>query len=286
MDKCRLLLFGATGMLGFSLYRYFSNKFDYEVSVAIRNIEDITQFKNINSKNIHIFNINQKSSIFDIFSSVYPDIVINCVGVIKQIDFTNRYDEVLIVNSIFPKLLEKISCDYNFRLIHFSTDCVFSGSRGMYKESDFSDATDLYGLSKFLGEVSGQKSLTLRTSIIGHEYKTTHSLLSWFLSQKDTVSGYCNAVFSGLPTIEIAKILDKLIIPNKNLVGLYHLSADPINKYELLKLIAKIYKVNINIISADTPNINRSLNSDRFRLATGFLPRPWEDMIINMKMFG
>jgi dTDP-4-dehydrorhamnose reductase len=126
----------------------------------------------------------------------------------------------------------------------------------------------------------------LRTSIIGHEPKNSNSLLNWFLSQKNSVNGYANAIFSGLPTIEIAKILDEFVIPNSHLSGLYHLSADPISKYNLLVLISKVYNFDINIISVPIPRIDRSLDSSRFKSVTGYKSKSWPEMIKNMKEFG
>ena len=171
------------------------------------------------------------------------------------------------------------------RLIHMSTDCVFSGSVGMYTESTFPDANDLYGRSKYLGEVDYLNAITLRTSIIGHELSGSKSLVCWFLSQMGSVKGFKKAIFSGLPTIEIAKVIRENVLPNTSLRGTYHLSVDPINKYDLLKLIARQYEKEIDIIPDESYVIDRSLNSERFRLATGFKPKPWPQLIKEMYEF-
>ena len=166
-----------------------------------------------------------------------------------------------------------------------STDCVFSGLKGGYKESDFPDANDLYGRSKFLGEVDYPNAITLRTSIIGHELNGSRSLVDWFLSQSGSVSGYGKAIFSGLPTVEIAKIIRDFVIPNPHLHGVYHVSADPISKYELLKLLAIKYDKSIHIDLDNSVVIDRSLNSNKFRSLTGFKPAHWGKLIDTMHNF-
>ena len=171
-------------------------------------------------------------------------------------------------------------------MIHFSTDCVFSGLKGNYLENDFADANDIYGRSKFLGEISSEGNITIRTSFIGKELGTNRALLNWFLSQKEKIKGYRNAIYSGLTTLEIAKVLDKYVIPNPDLQGLYHLSADNIDKYSLLSLLNKVYKKNLFIEEDLNIRIDRSLNSYKFRNETGYKPLQWEQAIEEMREFG
>ena len=170
-------------------------------------------------------------------------------------------------------------------MIHFSTDCVFSGSKGNYKENDLADAHDLYGRSKFLGEVYYSNTLTLRTSVIGHEIESGHNLLNWFLKQNKPVTGFKNAIFSGLTTLQIAKILHRFIIPNKRIEGLYHLSGKKINKYDLLKLIKKVYQKDIKINTNHNMIIDRSLNSNALQKITGYKPTSWFKNIKEMFEF-
>ena len=172
------------------------------------------------------------------------------------------------------------------RLIHISTDCVFSGSKGHYRESDTPDATDLYGRSKLLGEIDYGDALTLRTSIIGPELYSNSSLLDWFLSQTGSIQGFTKAVFSGLPTVEIARVIAEYVIPRPKLAGLYHVSSEPIDKCALLNLIAKIYKKPIHIVPDDKLVIDRSLNSDRFYEETGYHAPQWDELITRMYRFG
>ncbi|MBA2628810.1 MAG: sugar nucleotide-binding protein, partial [Rickettsiaceae bacterium] len=169
--------------------------------------------------------------------------------------------------------------------IHISTDCVFSGSEGSYTEDDFPDAYDLYGRSKLLGEVDYPNAITLRTSIIGHELSGNRSLINWFLSQDKKASGFTKAIYSGLPTIELAEIIDKYVIPRPQMHGLYHVSSEPINKYELLKLVRDVYTKDIEIEPSDKLIIDRSLNSERFRNETGYKPPIWSKLVQKMYEF-
>ena len=187
---------------------------------------------------------------------------------------------------MLPRKLFNICESINAKLIHISTDCVFNGKKGSYKESDNPNATDIYGRAKLLGEVINSKSITLRTSIIGHEISTSHSLLEWFLSQKDDIDGYGKAVFSGLTTVELARVIHDFVIPNLNLSGLYNISSEPINKFDLLSLIAEQYRKDIKINKNKKLVIDRSLNSDKFRSETGFKSLSWKDMIYEMYKFG
>jgi dTDP-4-dehydrorhamnose reductase len=282
----KILILGSTGLLGSTLLKYFSKKSNFKCYGAIRKKSDTIKLKNI--KNIKLYKINYKKrcNIVKVFNQLKPNLIINCIGVIKQLAQKNKTSEIIRVNSFLPHYLAKIvNSQKKIRLIHFSTDCVFSGAKGNYKETDLPDAQDIYGRSKLLGELSCSNTLTLRTSIIGHELQTKHSLLNWFLDQKKSVKGYKNAIFSGLTTLEIAKVLDKFIIPNKNLEGLYHLSGKTISKYDLLNLIKKVYKLNIKININRNVKINRSLNSNSLQQSTGYKPNSWNKIIKEMFEF-
>lgn len=168
-------------------------------------------------------------------------------------------------------------------MIHVSTDCVFSGAKGNYSESDPSDAEDLYGKSKYLGEIIDRVHVcTLRTSIIGHELGRSVALLEWFLSQTNMVSGYNKVIFSGLPTVEIAKIIGDIILPDDTLHGLFNISSEPISKYDLLNIIKNVYKKNIHINMDNTIFCDRSLNSTKFQTRTGYRPPDWNILIQTM----
>lgn len=212
-----------------------------------------------------------------------PDVVINAVGIIKQIPTSQDVIQTLLINSIFPHQLAELSEEFGFRLICISTDCVFDGRKGNYDEQDDANALDLYGRSKNLGEVSGENCLTLRTSIIGRELNTNHSLVEWFLSRRgERVNGFVNAIYSGFPTIVFADIITDLIMKHDDLSGLFHVSSEPISKFRLLKLINEYYRADVEIEPFENFTIDRSLDSGKFRDATGFNPQPWEAMIEGM----
>lgn len=281
--KKRVLIIGASGMLGSTLFRKLSTHSKLEVFGTVRTSRSANFFPpTLREKIIQNINVDGETGLLTAFSASKPDIVLNCVGIIKQLPGSHNHLESLGINATLPHRLAKFSKAVDARLIHFSTDCVFSGKKGMYHETDLPDAYDLYGRSKLLGEVDYDNAITLRTSIIGHELNSSNSLVDWFLSQSENVKGYRKAIFSGLPTTEIARVVHDYVLPNENLKGLYHLSVDPINKHDLLTLISEAYEKQIGITPDDQVKINRSLNSDRFRSATGFMPKPWTQLIREM----
>ena len=286
MDR-KLLIIGAGGMLGNALFRYFDERTNTRTFGLLRNKKKILNFFNkFNSEKIIEKDFLDLDNLDQILSDISPNIIFNCIGIVKQNPLSNDPLSSIRVNSIFPHLLNKLSLKFNFRLIHFSTDCVFSGLQGNYLETDFADANDIYGRSKFLGEISNNGNITIRTSFIGEELGTNRALLNWFLSQKGKIKGYKNAIYSGLTTLEVAKVMDKYVIPNPDLKGIYHLSADNINKYSLLSLLNEVYKKDLFIEEDLNIRIDRSLNSNKFRKETGYKPLKWEKAIQEMREFG
>ncbi|MGH9556269.1 MAG: dTDP-4-dehydrorhamnose reductase family protein, partial [Terriglobales bacterium] len=212
-----------------------------------------------------------------------PAVVINCIGIIKQLPEAQDPILSLTVNSLFPHRLQQLCRQMDARLLHFSTDCVFSGRRGNYTEDDVSDAEDLYGRTKFLGELDGPGSLTLRTSMIGRELRTRSGLVEWLLhNRRGKVRGFTRAIFSGLTTLALARIAAGVIERHPQLSGLYNLSSDPISKHDLLLLLREAYGLQVEIEPSPEPAIDRSLNSRRFREAAGFVPQPWPQMVAEM----
>lgn len=277
----KILVLGATGMLGSTMFKQLFADERYSVWGTMRSPTALGSFSEAERENL-VSNIDVLDSdqLISIFSKIKPDVVINCVGLIKQLSSAKDPLAVLPINSMLPHRLAKICELCNSRLIQISTDCVFSGSKGMYAEADISDAEDIYGKSKFLGEVTDSNSVvTLRTSIIGHELNSSFSLVDWFLSQSGSVKGYAKAIFSGLPTVELARVVRDFVIPNTELSGLYQVSASPIDKYSLLKLISNIYNKKIEIIKDECLVIDRSLDSSKFQAATGYSAPSWLDLI-------
>ena len=282
-----VLVLGASGMLGNAVTRYFFQETNFSVIGGVRSKSSVDLFPQ--SLQEHIVcgvDVDYFDTVRAFIKEQQPDIVINCVGLVKQLSDANDPLIALPINSLFPHMLARCCAEYSARVIHMSTDCVFSGSKGGYLDNDIPDAHDLYGVSKRLGEVDYPNAVTLRTSIIGHELNGNRSLIDWFLSQEGSVKGFSEAVFSGLPTVEIARIIKDYVIPNKDLRGVYHVSAEPINKYDLLNLVANIYGHKIEIIRDTNFKIDRSLDSSRFRVATGFKPDLWHEMIAAMRDFG
>jgi len=280
----KVLILGANGMLGHKMWQVLSQHFDTYV-IMRQPASNYTRFE--------IFDLDRMRGgvdcvNFDIIGKVIrevkPDVVVNCIGIIKQV--VEDYDPIytLTVNSLFPHNLKNLCSLLKIRLIHFSTDCVFSGRKGMYIEEDDIDATDLYGLSKYLGEVNGDNCLTIRTSVIGRELNTKNGLLDWFLSNAGgAVKGYTNAIFSGFPTIVLVEILVKIINGFPKLSGIWHVSSEPISKFDLLQLINTEYSLQINIDPFAGYSIDRSLDSSRFKNETGIIPPKWPELIRIMK---
>ncbi|MDB2504017.1 SDR family oxidoreductase [Gammaproteobacteria bacterium] len=278
----KILIIGANGMLGGSLFRYFTSNSFYTVLGTVRSSASALQLSNQGFKNtVEVGDVRNETRLDNIIREFKPSFVLNCIGIIKQVAESKTPIMSIEINSLLPHLIAK-SCDLvGARLIHFSTDCVFSGNTGLYSEEDIPCATDLYGRSKLLGEVTYGNHLTLRTSIIGHEIDRKLSLVDWFLNQENYVSGYSRAIFSGLPTAYIGSFVEEFIFSN-NVSGLYHLGATPINKYDLLCMIKKRYKLDIDLVKSEKLKIDRSLNSNKLQDAVGYTPPLWTSLIETM----
>jgi dTDP-4-dehydrorhamnose reductase len=209
-----------------------------------------------------------------------PDFIVNCIGVIKQRYEASSYISAVTVNSLLPHQLAELCAKWGGRLIHFSTDCVFSGRQGMYKEDDISDAEDLYGKTKFLGETTEANALTIRTSIIGRELTNHRSLLDWFLSNKGgRVRGYRKSIYSGVTTNHLAEVVADIILHHPLLQGVYQVASEPIRKYDLLCLLREAYALDVAIDPVDGEDVNRSMDGSRLRGAIGYVCPPWSTLV-------
>ena len=282
----KVLVLGSSGLIGSTTLRLLSENSCWQVYGSIRS-DSIRPFlpKISVDKLISNLNVNNLSSIIQTISEIRPDVVINCIGATKHKKEGNSPLDAIELNSLLPHRLAQICTLVGARFIHISTDCVFSGKDGFYTESAFADADDVYGRSKALGEVTYGGYLTLRTSTIGHELQSNYGLLNWFLSQKSSCKGFNKAIFSGLPTVVFAQVIRDFVLKDTQLKGLYHVAAQPINKYDLLKLIAKVYKKEINIEPDDSLIINRSLDASKFNQATGYNPPSWQNLIETMYQY-
>lgn len=282
----RILVLGASGMLGNAMIRVLSEKVDWQVHGTVRSETSKRFFHtDIAERLLSGIDVEQHDSLMQAFIRTRPDVVINCVGLIKQLADAENPLQAIPINALLPHRLARLCELSGTRLVHMSTDCVFSGEKGGYRESDPSDAKDIYGRSKFLGEVAYPHTVTLRTSIIGHELQSTHGLVGWFLSQQERCKGFTRAIFSGLPTVVLAQIVRDVVIPNSELHGVYHVAAQPISKYDLLNLIAQVYGKTIDIVSDENLVIDRSLNADRFHDATGYVAPNWPKLIELMHLY-
>ena len=282
----KILVLGASGMLGHAMVRILSENKKLKVFGSIRS-KKIKKFfsKKISNHLVECRNLTKYENLIDIFNKIKPNIIINCISLSKE-DLQKSDPLMMIpIYSLLPHQLAKICERNNARLIHISTDGIFSGLKGGYVENDKLDVQDFYGITKFIGEVKKSNSITIRTSIIGHELEKKNGLLEWFLAQKKKCKCFEGAIFTGFPSVVLAQIVRDIVIPRSDLTGIYHIASNPISKCKLLRLIAKIYGKNIKIISDKKILMDRSLNSDYFRKITGYLPPDWTSLIKIMNLY-
>ena len=276
----KVLVIGASGMIGSTVLRVLSEKKDWEVFGSVRDASVKRFFAaSIGERLVADIDVEQPDSLVKVLDQIRPNVVVNCAGLTKHKPEAEDPLVSIPINTLMPHRLAGMCKLVGARLIHVSTDCVFSGEKGGYVEDDFADARDVYGKSKALGEVDYPHAITLRTSTIGHELQSKYGLLDWFLSQEGRCKGYTRAVFSGLPTVVFAQVVRDVVIPRTELSGLYHVAAKPIDKFDLLKLIAEVYGKTIDIVPDDKLVIDRSLNAKRFQSATGYVAPEWPELI-------
>ena len=279
----RILILGGDGMLGHQLFRRFRARHDVRVTLRLgreayeahRLFEQGTAFYEIDAR--------QTNALLQVIADLRPEAVVNAIGIVKQRSEAKEVIPSLEINSLLPHRLALMCRTVGARLVHLSTDCVFSGRKGNYCETDYSDADDLYGRTKLLGEVSESHCFTLRTSMIGPELTRKTGLLEWFLAQRgQTVKGYTKSIFSGFPTSELARIVERVLVDIPTVHGVYHVAARPISKYEVLTLIRDRLHLPITIEQDSTFECDRSLDATRFHRDTGYTPPPWDLMIDDM----
>jgi dTDP-4-dehydrorhamnose reductase len=275
-----MLVLGASGLLGNAMMQVLPESGSLEVYGTIRSDASRALFaQTLSAHLVTLPDVFDDEAVATLFRHVQPDVVINCISPSREALVAGDPLEVIPTCAVLPHRLAAQCARSNARLIHMSTDGVFSGSRGDYCEHDEPDARDIYGLSKYLGEVRQPHAVTIRTSMIGHELRSRQGLLEWFLSQNGHCTCYGRAVFSGLPAVVLAEVVRDTIIPHPDLTGVYHVAAQPITKCDLLRLIAQVYGKSIEIVPADNVVIDRSLNSRRFCDATGYAAPDWPTMI-------
>jgi dTDP-4-dehydrorhamnose reductase len=281
----RILILGAGGMLGHKLAQQLRTEF--EVWATLRGPSDAYSRYGLldDGRILSGIDVSNLETVAGAMARIRPDAVINCVGIIKQLPASQDPVLSLSINSLLPHQLQRLCRSHGARLLHFSTDCVFNGRKGMYTETDPSDALDLYGRSKFLGETAGAGALTIRSSMVGRQLSRTNGLVEWFLSQRGgRVGGYTRAVYSGFTTLVMARIVRSVLVDYPQLEGVWQVSSDPIAKYDLLLLIRDTYGLDVDVIPDDRVCLDLSLDSSRFRAFTGFVSPSWQTMIRDMAM--
>lgn len=271
----RVLILGAGGMLGHKVWEIFRDRFDCRAAVRTRLPLPLFDDERV----IDGFDATDFDATTRLIAKVGPDVVVNCIGVVKQLAAAHDPIASITLNSLFPHIAARACAEAGARMIHISTDCVFVGTRGRYSEDDTPDAADLYGRSKLLGEVTGNE-LTIRTSIIGRELRTANGLVEWFLANRGgSVRGFTNAIFSGVTTTMLTRILAGVIEQHPSLRGLYHVAGAAISKYDLLVMLNAAIGAGVMIMPDDGFVIDRSLDATRFQSATGLEPPQWPEMI-------
>jgi dTDP-4-dehydrorhamnose reductase len=278
----RILIIGGDGMLGHQVLKTLAPRHDVVATVRLP-LDAYAAFPLYTPANtLSGLDVRKAEGVRAALREFRPDAVVNAAGIVKQRGEASEAIPAIEINALFPHRLAEMCAQAGAYLVHFSTDCVFSGKKGGYSEGDAPDPVDLYGRSKLLGELFGPGCVTLRTSMIGPELSRKHGLLEWFLSQKGTVPGYRRAVFSGLTTPEQARIVERVLEKNPRMSGTYHVSAEPISKYELLRMIAREFHLDTRIEADDKVTIDRSLDSSRFRRDFGYTPPSWHAMVAEL----
>lgn len=272
-------------MLGSAIVKYLGQYPALHITAAARSTAKLHILRKYADEVAIITNVLDAAEIDKILRSTQPTVVINCIGIVKQSEQAQVPTNVIQINALLPHILKE-SCSVNrARLIHISTDCVFSGKKGMYTEDDVPDAEDMYGRTKLLGEVIGDNVITMRTSIIGREIDSKLGLVEWFLNQHDAIRGYERAIFSGVTTIELARIIGSYVIPNRALNGLYHIASHSISKFDLLTILSQVYGHHIPIDRDNGFIIDRSLSAEKFNRETGYRPLAWHKLVEQMFNF-
>jgi dTDP-4-dehydrorhamnose reductase len=282
----RVLILGGEGMLGHKVFQVLSSRFDTYVTFRQRESSamEYPVYQGVEGERL-LGGVDAANfdTVVRAFARVSPDVVINCIGIVKQLAEAKDALISIHLNALFPHRLYELCRVTGTRILHMSTDCVFSGRRGSYTEDDLPDPLDLYGRSKLLGEVSGPGALTLRTSIFGRDFAKQTALLEWFLSNRGgEVRGYTRAIYTGFPTQILADIMGDLIADYPDLSGLYHVASEPISKYDLLTRIRDAMGLEIEIEPYGDFYCDRSLDTSRFLEETGYSLPSWEEMIATL----
>jgi dTDP-4-dehydrorhamnose reductase len=283
----KILVLGATGMIGSTLFKYLSLDKRFLVCGTYYSSKPMLFFGSNSSHFMFTrFDATNAESLLNVINNIEPNIVINCIGVVKQGLRPSDIVRSIELNALFPHRLNELCFQRDIRLIHISTDCVFNGSRGNYGELDATDALDVYGQTKALGEKLDGNSCVIRTSCVGREFRNPKKgLLEWFLAQNGEILGYSKAIFSGVTSLELAKVVSKYFLGEANRPGLWNISTHPINKFELLNIFKSAFHKDIQISVDGTFKVDRSLDSSKFHEICGHKFPDWMMMLKEAQLF-
>jgi len=269
-------------MLGHKLYQVLGPRFDTHATV--RSDHGAAQRLGVLDPDRTVAHVSADTfdTVARAVASVEPEVVVNCIGIVKQAREARDPITSIAINSLFPHRLARLCATRGARLVHVSTDCVFSGRSGRYTEGDLPDPPDLYGRSKLLGEVGDGDGLTVRTSIIGRELSGANGLVEWFLGQQGSVRGFQRAIFSGLTTHALADVLASVISDHGALTGVRHVAAEPISKFDLLQMLRDAYGRDVQIVPDDEVILDRSLDGTAFERETGLHAPSWAEMVAQL----
>ncbi len=282
----KILILGGNGMIGHKMYQVLSQDFPDTWVILRQKIGDLAAKGVFNQQKVidkvDLSDLRKLSSILD---DLNPDVIINAAGITIRRGINNKISYSILVNSVLPHFLDEwISGKDAKRLIHFSTDCVFSGKSGSYTDEAEPDATDYYGKTKALGEVKTTQTLTLRGSMIGRELENHTELLEWFLAQKGkTIKGFSNVIYSGITTVRMAKLVKMILHQFPLLSGVYNVSSVPISKYDLLLLFRKTFELDVEIEKDESYSSRKDLISENFFQEIGISSPQWTDLITELK---
>ena len=275
----RILILGGSGMLGHALLKALTPRHDVRATLH-HPIECYRRLSLLDETNSFAgIDVRSTASLASVLDQFAPEAVVNCVGLVKQRAEADDALANIEINAAAPHRIARLCRNAGARLIHISTDCVFSGRKGMYTEQDNADADDLYGRAKLLGEPIAPHCLTLRTSFVGRELSGKLGLLEWFLAQRGSIKGFRRVIFSGFTTLEITRIIEMLLTRFPDANGVYHVSSEPIDKYSLLKLFREHFRAPVTIDADDSRVVDRSLDSSRFRRDFRYQPPDWPTML-------
>ena len=276
----KILMLGVSGMIGHRLFAYFSTR--HETYGTIRGSKGECKLDQVD-RLIEGVDVRKFNHLKSLIAEIEPEVVINCTGIVKQLSDSQSIADQIQLNALTPHLLAEFSVLMGFKSVSFSSDCVFNGSKGNYKESDLPDATDIYGLTKALGEVNYANALTIRTSTVGLELANSHGLVEWFLAQKGEIQGFDKAIYSGLTTVELAKYLEHVLINYPSITGIFQMAADKITKFELLRRLSRrLERDDIDILKNSSFECDRSLDGDRLQMLTGYSVPTWDVMLTGL----